>query len=285
MATLLESEQMLIRLHHDVLTSVNAVQGDTGRTWNFQLDDYEIPKDAEIRMYIKKPSGKEIYNPGILNHSIISFQPTLQTLAEIGQSIGQIQIVANEQSVTTFPFFINVSKNYRLYSSISSADEFTILDDLIAEARRALNEIESLSSAIQTQEENRESQEQERQRNEEQRKQAEISRGNAENNRNTAEQERVSAEIERENKVTTALGNVNTAISNTNQATTKANQAAKRAEDAVNGLEGAVSGVINDYYASTTTTYSSSKINTLLDSISVDIEAITDEQIDSLKDL
>lgn len=285
MATLLESEQMLIRLHHDVLTSVNAVQGDTGRTWNFQLDDYEIPKDAEIRMYIKKPSGKEIYNPGILNRSIISFQPTLQTLAEIGQSIGQIQIVANEQSVTTFPFFINVSKNYRLYSSISSADEFTILDDLIAETRRALNEIESLSSAIQTQEENRESQEQERQRNEEQRKQAEISRGNAENNRNTAEQERVSAEIERENKVTTALGNVNTAISNTNQATTKANQAAKRAEDAVNGLEGVVSGVINDYYASTTTTYSSSKINTLLDSISVDIEAITDEQIDSLKDL
>lgn len=285
MATLLESEQMLIRLHHDILTSVNAVQGDTGRTWNFQVDDYEIPKDAEIRMYIKKPSGKEIYNPGILNHSIISFQPTLQTLAEIGQFIGQIQIVANEQSVTTFPFFINVSKNYRLYSSISSADEFTILDDLIAEARRALSEIESLSSAIQTQEENRETQEQERQRNEEQRKQAEISRGNAENNRNTAEQERESAEVERENKVTIALGNVNNSISSTNQATTRANQAAKRAEDAVNGLEGAVSGVINDSYVSTTTTYSSSKINTMLDSITVDIEAITNQQIDSLKDL
>lgn len=139
---------MLIRLHHNILTSVNAIQGDTGRMWNFMIDDYEIPINAEVRMYVVKPSGKEVYNTAIVKNQIISFQPTEQTLAEIGQSIGQIQIVSNEQSVTTFPFFLNVDKNYRMSSNLISANEFTVMDNLIEEARKALAEIKAGILAI-----------------------------------------------------------------------------------------------------------------------------------------
>lgn len=374
MATLLESEQMLIRLHHDVLTSVNAVQGDTGRMWNFKVDDYEIPKDAEIRMYIRKPSGKEIYNPGILNDDVISFQPTLQTLAETGQSIGQIQILSNGLSVTTFPFFLNVTENYRLSSSITSKDEFLILDELIEDARVTLEEMKALIKTATTQEtarvnaekkrvtaenarveaENaRKSAETERANAEKSRKTAETSRVNAEklrvseeNVRKTAESNRVNAETARVNAEKTRVSqentrkssevtrnsneetrkakenerlsaettrknaetsrvnvektrvtaetarveaeklrqqNTTTAINKTNDATKKANDAATRAEEALKGLEGAVSGIINDSVSSSTSTYSSKKINSLISA--QNIKAITNSQIDSLKNL
>ncbi len=197
---------ILIRLHHDILTSVNAIQGDTGRLWYFQIEDYEVPSDAEIRMYIRKPSGKEIYNSGILQDNIISFQPTLQTLAEIGQSIGQIQILSNGLSVTTFPFFLNITENYRLSSSITSKDEFLILDELIEDARATLAEMKALIETVTTQETARIEAEKKRVSAENTRKTAETGRVTAENTRTSQENDRKSAENKR---VTAETGRVN----------------------------------------------------------------------------
>lgn len=214
---MLDTPNMLIRLHHDILTSVNAVQGDTGRMWHFEIDDYDIPQSAEIRMYIEKPSGKEIYNPGILEDNIISFQPTLQTLAETGQCIGQIQILSNSQSVTTFPFFINVSKNIIYSSSIDSKDEFLILDALIEDARKTLSEMKALLKTATTQENARVEAEKKRVATENARieaentrKTAETERVNAEKSRKTAETSRIDAEklrVSEENSRKTAESN------------------------------------------------------------------------------
>lgn len=265
MSNLLNSPQMLIRLHHDILTSVNAIQGDTGRMWNFVIDDYEIPTDAEIRLYIEKPSGKRIYNPGILQDSIISFQPTEQTLAEIGQSIGQIQITLNKQTITSYPFFLNVTRNYVLNAGIESTDEFLILDNLIDDAQRTLAEMKALMEKCNTQED---------------------ARVEAENKR-----------IEAENKRQETLKNILDAATNANdkaalaetasqQATIssrKADNAAQRALDALDSINQAVGGVINDNKSSLVTTYSSEKIHDLIGSINV-VE-ITNSQIDSLGNL
>lgn len=283
MSNLLNSPQMLIRLHHDILTSVNAIQGDTGRLWNFVIDDYEIPTDAEIRLYLEKPSGKRIYNPGILQNSIISFQPTVQTLAETGQSIGQIQITLNKQTITSYPFFLNVSKNYVLNAGIESTDEFLILDNLIDDAQKTLAEMKALITKVTNQE---------------------NARVEAEKKRITAENARIEAEKQRQEtlkNILDAADNANAkatlaqeAADNANnkagladraqglatQAAEKANKAAQDAWDAIEGIQGAVGGIINDTTPSVATTYSSNKINSLF--ASANIKAITNSQIDSL---
>lgn len=304
MSNLLNSPQMLIRLHHDILTSVNAIQGDTGRLWNFVIDDYEIPTDAEIRLYLEKPSGKRIYNPGILQNSIISFQPTEQTLAEIGQSIGQIQITQNKQTITSYPFFLNVSKNYVLNADIQSTDEFLVLDNLIDEAQKTIADMKALMQKFTTQE---------------------NARIEAEKRRVSAESARIQAENKRQTDTNSAISKANTATTNANnaannanskatlandaatnannkatladrakelanQATTKANQAASTAENAATKANNAIAGIpveikklINDTSASSTTTYSSTKINALFSSANV--KEITNSQIDSLSNL
>lgn len=286
MSNLLNSPQMLIRLHHDIMTSVNAIQGDTGRLWHFVIDDYEIPTNAEIRLYVEKPSGKRIYNPGILQDSIISFQPTVQTLAETGQSIGQIQITLNKQTITSYPFFLNVSKNYVLNAGIESTDEFLILDNLIDDAQKTLAEMKALITKVTNQE---------------------NARVEAEKKRITAENARIEAEKQRQEtlkNILDAADNANAkatlaqeAADNANnkagladraqglatQAAEKANKAAQDAWDAIEGIQGAVGGIINDTTPSVATTYSSNKINSLF--ASANIKAITNSQIDSLSTL
>ena len=304
MSSLLNSPQMLIRLNHDIMTSVNAIEGDTGRLWHFAIDDYEIPTNAEVRLYIEKPSGKRIYNPGILQNSIISFQPTEQTLAEIGQSIGQIQITQNKQTITSYPFFLNVSKNYVLNADIQSTDEFLVLDNLIDEAQKTIANMKALMQKFTTQE---------------------NARIEAEKRRVSAESARVTAENKRQTDTNSAISKANTATTNANnaannanskatlandaatnannkatladrakelanQATTKANQAASTAENAATKANNAIAGIpveikklINDTSASSTTTYSSTKINALFSSANV--KEITNSQIDSLSNL
>lgn len=294
MSNLLNSPQMLIRLHHDIMTSVNAIQGDTGRLWHFVIDDYEIPTNAEIRLYVEKPSGKRIYNPGILQDSIISFQPTVQTLAETGQSIGQIQITLNKQTITSYPFFLNVSKNYVLNAGIESTDEFLILDNLIDDAQKTLAEMKALITKVTNQENAR--------------VEAENARIQAENKRQTDTSNAIADANKAAENANTKAGLANTAANNANtkatlangaaneannkaaladrakelaiQAATKANDAAQKAFDAIEGIQGAVGGIINDTTPSVATTYSSNKINALF--ASANIKAITNSQIDSL---
>lgn len=265
MSNLLNSPQMLIRLHHDILTSVNAIQGDTGRMWNFVIDDYEIPTDAEIRLYLEKPSGKRIYNPGILQNSIISFQPTEQTLAEIGQSIGQIQITLNKQTITSYPFFLNVAKNYVLNADIESTEEFLILDNLIFYAQETTAEMKALIKKVTE--------------NEHARIEAEKKRIEAENKRQETLKNILDAATNANDKAALA----ETASQQATISSRKADNAAQRALDALDGINQAVGGVINDNKPSDVTAYSSNKVISLLNE--ANIVAITNFQIDSLKNL
>ena len=256
---ILETSNMLIRLHHNILTSVNAVQGDTGRMWHFVIDDYEIPLDAEVRMYVKKPSGKEVYCPAIVEEQKVSFQPTLQTLAEIGQSIGQIQILSNEQSVSTFPFFLNVEKNYILSSEITSEDEFLILDELIKNARTTLTQMKELIKTVTTQE---------------------TARVEAEKKRVSAETARVEAEKLRQQNTTTAINNANSKANLANDAANNANTKASLANTAATNANYKAT-LAND--AATKANAAAKKAEEVV--ANINIIAITNSQIDSLKSL
>lgn len=242
------AQHVRIRLAHDILASVNVVQGDTARELYFIVDDYDVPDDAEYRIYIRKPSGKEIYNYCYFANGEIVVQLTAQMCAEIGTHIGQIQIVTqNHVIVTSFNFQMIVEKNMIIGSDIDSSSEFGILDELINQARISIEDLNNLNQTVQEQE---------------------SARVDAENSRVNAESQRVEEfnNIKNEfNDLKTeseqATSNANQATSNANQATSSANQAADRANDIADELENAINGIIDDNQQSELTTYSSNKIS------------------------
>lgn len=261
MSDLLE-QHVRIRLAHDILSSVNVVQGDTGRELYFVIDDYDIPSDSEFRIYIRKPSGKEIYNYCYYANGEIVVQLTTQMVAEIGQNVGQIQIISsNHTQITSFNFKLIVEENMIVGSDIVSKDEFGILDELINNARITIADMLELSSTVQSQEEER--------------VQAETVRESAEALRVQAESTRVSefddikeefANLKKESETATsnaqtATENANTATSNANSAASAANDAADRANEISDHIEETISGVIKDDEISTNITFSSQKIS------------------------
>lgn len=242
------AQHVRIRLAHDILASVNVVQGDTARELYFIVDDYDVPDDAEYRIYIRKPSGKEIYNYCYFANGEIVVQLTAQMCAEIGTNIGQIQIVTqNHVIVTSFNFQMIVEKNMIIGSDIDSSNEFGILDELINQARISIEDLNNLNQTVQEQESARVD--------------AENSRANAESQRveefNNIKNEFNDLKTESEQ----ATSNANQATSNANQAASSANQAADRANDIADELENAINGIIDDNQQSELTTYSSNKIS------------------------
>lgn len=110
-----------VRLQHDIMPSVDAVQYDTDREFHFVIDDYEIPEDTtDIRIYIEKPSGYALYNFGSLINGEVVYQPTPQTLAEVGTSTGQVQIIKNKAVLTSFPS--NVARADATFLTCQSGD-------------------------------------------------------------------------------------------------------------------------------------------------------------------
>lgn len=75
-------QHIRVRINHNIISTVNLVQGDTAREFHFFFDDYDIPDGAEFRIYIRKPSGCEVYNHCYLQNNEIVVQPTLQMVAQ-----------------------------------------------------------------------------------------------------------------------------------------------------------------------------------------------------------
>lgn len=246
-------QHVRIRLGHDILSSVNAVQGDTGREFYFYFDDYTVPTESEIRVYVRKPSGAEVYNYAYLSNEEVVVQPTYQMLAEVGTNQGQIQIISDSKLLTSFPFRINVSESIISSSSITSKDEFLILDELITNARETTAEMNDLIDTVEAQEATRVSNESKRQSEESKRATAESARVRAENTR-------VSEFNDIKEEFATLKSQSQSATSSANNAAKAANDAADRANEIADTLEDAISGVINDSAASSTSTYSSQKI-------------------------
>ena len=204
-----------IRLHlgHTIPSSVSVVQYDTARELHFYIDDYIVPNEAEIRIYIRKPSGKEIYNHCLLVEDEIIMYPTTQMFAECGLNLAQIQIVKNNKTLTSFRFDIEVSESYA-ENAIPSTNEFTILDALIIEAREIIK-----AEA------------------EDQRIESENNRISAETNRANAENAREAAARKRQEDTENAIDNCNIATSNANIAAQNAKDAAENANSVSEELE------------------------------------------------
>lgn len=251
---------------------IDCTQWSNGYEWEFSVKDYTLPKDVEARIYIKKPSGAEIYNECTVEGNNIKVDVTNQMTAEPGKIKAQFQIIlktGTSDNVKPFIFWLDVQKSLISESAIESKDEIGILDNLITEARSAITDTETatnkaniaadkVNTAVET---------------------ANTAANKANTAAGDANTAADTANTAAEN-ANTAANTANTAAGNAKTAANTANTAAERANQAAEAVESAVSGVISDDTASNVTTYSSQKMESYFVKSA---DTITNSQIDSLE--
>lgn len=126
---------------------IDAVQATNAISYDFTIMDWVIPTGATAKIYIKKPSGAEVYTTCQIDGQTVTFAPTTQSYAEVGTSEAQLQIISGDKVMVSFMFSIKVHKNMIDDSAIESTNEYTALtqalqtvtsyDTRIAEAQAA----------------------------------------------------------------------------------------------------------------------------------------------------
>lgn len=131
----------------DVRTRIEYVQGTNSIPIILQVVDWEIPEGSEARIYVKKPSGKEVYNSATVSGNDITIQPTTQMFAEFGRQLGQVQIVNGDDIAATFLLEFDVEKNLAFESTaVESSDEYGVLDELIRQAQAAISDTQAATA-------------------------------------------------------------------------------------------------------------------------------------------
>lgn len=254
----MENISIKLRFANKGLTQVvDYVQGTNTIPIVFDIVDYNIPAGATANIYIKKPSGAQIYNSCSISGNEITVNPTTQMFAESGKQFGQLQILNSEKILESFLILFNVEKSIVDDTAIESSDEFTTLEDALNSiddsAIEAKNAVSAANQAVSD---------------------AQIAIENANtaiSGANTAASSANSAAESATNAASTAntaAEGANTAAQNANEKASAANSAAEAANNAVDALEEALQGtVINDNSVSNLTTYSSQKIEGEFDDV------------------
>lgn len=118
----------------DLLCRVNYVQGSNVIPIDFEILDFTIPSGATANIYIKKPSGAQIYNSCTISGQVITVQPTTQMFAEAGNQFGQLQILQSEKILASYLILFEVERSVIDDAAIESTNEFTALQEIMEKA-------------------------------------------------------------------------------------------------------------------------------------------------------
>ena len=134
--------RIVLLQHKRLPIRIDAVQNTNAVPIRLVLADYTIPAGSGARIYMRKPSGLEVYNNCEMENNSIIVRPTTQMYAEPGHIKAQIQIVTGNMIAASFPIWFNIAENIISSSAIESSNEIGVLDDLIKKARDAIARIE-----------------------------------------------------------------------------------------------------------------------------------------------
>lgn len=136
---------------------VDYVQGSNMIPIVFEITDYDIPSGATANIYIKKPSGAQIYNSCTISENDVTVQPTTQMFAESGKQFGQLQILSGQKILESFLILFDIEKSIVDDDAIESSDEFTALEeamtsigDSLADAQQAVEDAQQAVSNANT---------------------------------------------------------------------------------------------------------------------------------------
>lgn len=130
----------------NVPVRLDVVQYTTAPDIGFVLDDYTPTGRADI--YIKKPSGEEIYNHCTIDGNTVIFTPTTQCFAEVGENKAMLQILDGEKLAVSFKIWFIVEENFIDSSAAESQSEFTELQDAISTIGQYDQRIQDVQDAM-----------------------------------------------------------------------------------------------------------------------------------------
>ena len=115
----------------NVPTRIDVVQYATKPDIVFVIDDYTPAVGSTASLYIEKPDETLIYNACTIEDNKITYTPTTQSFAVVGQSKCQLQIVETDGTAVSFLIYADVSENIIDSSAIESQNEFTALEEAL----------------------------------------------------------------------------------------------------------------------------------------------------------
>lgn len=144
-----------IYLTKNVLTAdIEYIQNTNEVPIELRVCDYMIPSGAKAFIYVKKPSGHEVFNQAKIQGNTITINPTTQMMAEVGRSRMQVLLTISNKVAATFLLNLDVTENLSEESAVESADEYNALEELITQAQTAItgvgSAIEEAQGAAQT---------------------------------------------------------------------------------------------------------------------------------------
>lgn len=209
---------------------IRYVQYSTEIPLEFCLTDYPIPARAVGNLYIKKPSGLEVYNAGKIVGNSVVVHPTVQLFAETGEQEGQLQIIADGKILMSFLLRFCVEKNIIEDSAAPSTNQYTALDKLVTDAQQTITRAEDAAVAANTAA-----------------NAATAAAGDA-NVAASAATSGASSANTAASAANAAAGKANTAANIANEAAETAGNAATRANTAAEAVEEIVSNFLNKVY-------------------------------------
>lgn len=121
-------------------------QGTDAISLNLVCEDFFPGTGATARIYVKKPSGIEVYNSCTIDGARITVPITTQMTAEVGRAECQLNITVGGKVANSFVFYLDVSPTIIEGTAIESTSEYTALQGLINDATAAIEDAEDAAN-------------------------------------------------------------------------------------------------------------------------------------------
>lgn len=144
--------KLILSVNNDSIHSImDVVQGDSGRNISITVSDMDLT-DKTARVYVLKPSGKDVYVNADIIENKVNVLLTRQMLAEIGNTKMQVSIYDGDtpNRVSTFNIYLNVVASMQDSGMINSSTEYSALDELIANGKDMIGNIDAAVNAANT---------------------------------------------------------------------------------------------------------------------------------------
>lgn len=191
--------------------------------------EWEIPKDVEIAVAMRKPDEKRVWNDCTCQKNEALIPLTRQMLAVQGTALCDVELYQNGALLSSASFELEIYPSQRVDETIISSEEYTRLENAIYAAREALQMAQETSERINA---------------------AEALREAAEAVRVAQEKAREIKESQREDKTAAAVKDCIEATQDAIEKTAacvKATEAARKVVIDMSGLN-AILNEVKDYY-------------------------------------
>ncbi len=127
------------------------VQGYSGRNISITVSDVDLTNKT-ARVYVLKPSGKDVYVNANISANKVNVLLTRQMLAEIGNTKMQVSIYDGDtpNRVSTFNIYLNVVASMQDSGMINSSTQYSALDELITNGKDVIGNIDAAVDAAST---------------------------------------------------------------------------------------------------------------------------------------